>query len=224
MGLLRKVYASTFGAYYLSSLLSKELKDGWRVLDAGCGRFSALFGVERRKKMYTVGLDFYEPYILKCKELSIHNEYVLGDVRGLLSIFGPKSFDCVMATGVLEHLSKDDGIMLIEQMERVATRKIILTTPNGFLPTYAGPKDNPTETHLSGWTAKELRKLGFEVYGLNSFKGLWKIDNGQAVVRFRPRRLFLKLTLMTGALFYHIPSLAFQLFFIKILKAESKDS
>lgn len=174
--------------------------------------------------MYTVGLDFYEPYILKSKELSIHNEYVLGDVRGLLSIFGPKSFDCVMATEVLEHLSKDDGTMLIEQMEQVATRKIILTTPNGFLPTYAGPKDNPTETHLSGWTAKELRKLGFEVYGLNGFKGLWKIDNGQAVVRFRPRRLFLRLTQMTGALFYHIPSLAFQLFFIKNLKAESKDS
>ena len=42
-------------------------------------------------------------------------------------------------------------------MERVAREKIILTTPNGFLPTYAGPRDNPEEKHLSGWTYDELK-------------------------------------------------------------------
>jgi len=49
-------------------------------------------------------------------------------------------------------------------MERVAKRNIILTTPNGFLRTSAGPEDNPEETHLYGYTVNELKKIGFKVY------------------------------------------------------------
>jgi len=79
----------------LSSLLSREFEDSQKILDVGCGRSSVLIGVEDREKMYTVGLDFYEPYISKSKKLSIHNEYILGDARQLTSYFKPKSFDCV---------------------------------------------------------------------------------------------------------------------------------
>ena len=43
---LKRIHRKLFGAYSLPSLISKEIEDGWRVLDAGCGRFSALLGVE----------------------------------------------------------------------------------------------------------------------------------------------------------------------------------
>jgi len=108
--LLKRMYRGLFGTYRLSSLLCKEFEDEWKILDVACGRSSALTGVGCKKKIYTVGLDFYEPYISKSKKLSIiHNEYILGDARILTSIFKPKSFDCAIATEVLEHLNNNDG-------------------------------------------------------------------------------------------------------------------
>lgn len=206
-----KVHFKLFGAHNLSSLLSKKLEDGQTILDVGSGRSSSLMTVE--KGSYRVGLDFYEPYIRKSRILSIHDDYVLGDARALP--FKSKSFDCAVATEILEHLDKHDGLTMIKEIERVA-KKILMTTPNGFLPTYAGPDDNPEETHLCGYTVAELKKLGFKIYGLSGLKLLWKVEQGQAVVKFKPQTILSTLLIDITELFvYHYPSLAFQLFFIK---------
>ncbi len=167
---------------------------------------------EIKKESYKVGIDHYEPHILKSKEQSIHNKYVLGDVRMLP--FKPNSFDCAIATEVLEHLNKEDGLRMLQEMERVAKRKIILTTPNGFLRAYAGPEDNPEETHLCGYTASELKKSGFKIRGFNGLKALWTIRNGKAVLRFRAYILFVY---SSGIFVYYFPQFAFQLFFFKNL-------
>ena len=128
--------------------------------------------------------------------------------------FKPNSFDCAIATEVLEHLNKEDGLRMLQEMERVAKRKIILTTPNGFLRTYAGPEDNPEETHLCGYTASELKKSGFKIRGFNGLKALWTIRSGKAVLRFRAYILFVYLS---GIFVYYFPQFAFQLFFFKKL-------
>lgn len=208
--LFKKIYHKLFGKYKhcLLYLLSKEIDDEWTILDVGCGRCSPL--KEIKKESYKVGLDHYEPYISKSKEQSIHNKYVLGDVRALP--FKYKTFECAIATEVLEHLNKEDGLKMLQEMERVAKRKIILTTPNGFLRTYAGPEDNPEETHLCGYTVDELKKIGFKVYGFNGLKVLWTIRNGKAVLRFRVYILFVYLS---GVFVYYFPQFAFQLFFFK---------
>jgi ubiquinone/menaquinone biosynthesis C-methylase UbiE len=135
----KKIYRKLFGAYMLSSLLSKQIEDEWTILDVGCGRTSSLKGVE--KGAYRVGLDIYRPYILKIRRLSVHDDYVLGDAMALP--FKSNSFDCAVATEILEHLTKHDGLRMIKEIERVVKKKILMTTPNGFLPTYAGPDDNP---------------------------------------------------------------------------------
>jgi len=113
--LFKKTYRKLFGKYKygLSYLLSKEIDDIWTILDVGCGRSSPLRMV--KKDSYKVGIDHYEPYISKSKEQSIHNKYVLGDVRALP--FKTNSFDCVIATEVLEHLNKKDGLKMLQEME-----------------------------------------------------------------------------------------------------------
>ncbi len=214
----KSIYLKLFGRYKLSSLLSKELGEGWKILDVGCGRASPLAQIRDRKKIYIVGLDNYGPYLTESKKLSIHNEYFLGDARSLTSIFEPKSFDCAIATEVLEHLDKDDGRKMIEQLEKISKQKIILTTPNGFLPTYAGPRDNPEEKHLSGWTYNELKEFGFRIYGLNGLKILWTIRNGQAIPRIRLPILSSLLIDISEVVVYYCPKLAFQFLFIKDLR------
>ena len=207
---LRRIYLRLLGSYRLPSLIAREATGRRSILDVGCGRASPLGLIDLDS--YKVGLDFYRPYILKSRESSIHNDYILGDVR--LLPFKPKSFDCALATEVLEHLTRQEGPEMIKQMEEVA-EKIILTTPNGFLPTYPGPQDNPDEEHRCGWTVSELAGLGFRVYGLGGWKWLWKIDAGQAVIRCRPRKAFAALAGVTELLVYRRPSLAFSLFCVK---------
>ena len=212
--LLRKTYHKLFGKYTLSFLLSRQIEDEWTILDVGCGRISSLTGVE--KGAYRVGLDIYEPYILKVRGLSTHHAYVLGDGRVLP--FKSKSFDCAVATEILEHLDIHDGLRMIKEIERVVKRKILMTTPNGFLPTYAGPDDNPEETHVCGYSVDRLKDLGFRVWGFHGSRTLWMIKDGQAVVRFGSTRILSDLFISITELFvYHVPSLAFQLFFMKDL-------
>ena len=72
--LWKRIYRKLFGAYSLSSLLSKEIENEWTILDVGCGRTSSLKGVN--KGSYRVGLDIYKPYISKIRGVPIHNAYV----------------------------------------------------------------------------------------------------------------------------------------------------
>jgi 2-polyprenyl-3-methyl-5-hydroxy-6-metoxy-1,4-benzoquinol methylase len=213
---LKQIYRYFFGKYRLSSLISSQIDYSVDVslLDIGCGRNSPVRELDQKEKVFAVGLDFYEPYIQISKSLSIHNDYILDDLRNLGKI-ASNSFDYVISTEVLEHLKKDAGRELISQMERIARKKIMLTTPNGFLPTYAGPDDNPDETHVCGWNVDELRKLGFIVHGLHGLKMLWKVKDGQASSRFRPERMAFMLIDISELLAYDFPASAFQLFFVK---------
>lgn len=195
----------------LTRLLAGELDEGGRILDVGCGQSSPLRRV--RKDSYRVGVDFFRPYIFVSKTSAIHDDYILADVRHLP--FKSKSFDCAVAIEVLEHLTKPDGLRMIKQMEEVA-KKIILTTPNGFFQALSGPDAlNPDERHLCGWSASELKELGFRVHGLLGLKMLHKAAPGKIVMKFRPRMLFQCLCIVSELFVYRYPSLAFQLFFVK---------
>ena len=220
LGICKKIYRKFIGVYRFHVLISRAIDKRWTILDVGCGRQSVLSEV--KKGVHLVGLDNYEPYIHKSRQKGIHDEYVFGDARALP--FTNDSFDCVIAIEVLEHLSKEDGIKMLKEMERVARKRIILTTPNGFLPTYAGLEDNPSESHLSGWNARELQKLGFKVRGLSGSKIFWKISSGQAVTKFKPGGISTFFLDISEILVYFYPGLAFQLFFLKNLSKERHEN
>lgn len=67
-------------------------------------------------------------------------------------------YDLVYCLDVIEHMEKEDGLRLLAELERVAVRRILLFTPNGFRPQ---DSDDPWQVHRSGWTADELRGLGY---------------------------------------------------------------
>jgi len=214
MNIAKEIYFKIFGKYRLVSCsIENELEKDWTILDVGCGHSSPLRLVKKTSRW--VGLDIYEPYIAESKKQSIHDEYLIGDARSLP--FKDNSFDCAVAIEVLEHFNKPDGLKMINEMERVARKKIILTTPNGFMETYAGPNDNPEERHLSGWNYNELKELKFRVYGLNGLKSLWTIEKGKAVIRFKFLILPIMLVEISKYFTYRNPSLSFQLFFVKDL-------
>jgi hypothetical protein len=60
---------------------------------------------------------------------------------------------------------------MLKAMERIAKRKSVILTPNGFLP--QGHTDHADlQEHQSGWEPDDLTELGYKVAGVLGPKGL----------------------------------------------------
>jgi len=139
------------------SLIAKYLGDVHTVLDVGCGQ-----GLYHSYKKYeTTGIDIYEDDLAKAKELGNYTKLVCGDVRELP--FDAKSFDAVTAFEIIEHLKKDEGIKLLDSIENIARKRVVVSTPWG---NDLSPKDkwNPFMEHQSGWFPKEFTERGYKIY------------------------------------------------------------
>ena len=91
----------------------------------------------------------------------------MGDVKETLSLLSPDLPDVVLMIDLLEHLTKEDGIALLQKLQSVAKR-ILVWLPLGICEQeeYDG---NVFQRHLSTWTAEELESLGFEVEVYENF-------------------------------------------------------
>ncbi len=151
--------------------IQNELRGCKRVLDLGCGRSSFL---ERLSgDYYSVGVDAFSPYLEESRKKEIHDEYILSDIMKV--DFPDKSFDAVICCQTIEHVTPEDARALMKRMERWATKKILLTTPNGFLPTeeehvHAEGSDLALMSHKSGWTVDDFAALGYRVRGYQGFE------------------------------------------------------
>ena len=137
------------------------------VLDVGCGNGSPLRFLSGVR---LVGVDGYAPALEEARKSGTHDEFVLGDVKRISELFPPKSFDACVALDVIEHLPKEDGWRMADAMERLARKRVIIFTPNGFIPQKS--KDGDLQEHLSGWTADEMRPKGYRVLGMYGPKSL----------------------------------------------------
>ncbi|MGO9200440.1 MAG: class I SAM-dependent methyltransferase [Limisphaerales bacterium] len=159
--------------------LRKVLKACESVLDVGCG---ASMTLRQLGLPHTTGIEGYEPALQEARRRHTHDRLVLGDVRDLAAHFQPRQFDACVALDVIEHQTKADGLKLMEQMERIAARRVVFFTPNGFLPQgHLAPGDRLA--HLSGWEPAEMERCGYRVVG---FLGPKKLRGERHVLNRRP--------------------------------------
>ncbi len=180
------VLKKTFPRFVLATFVvevEKHLKGCQSILDVGCGNNSPISFLE--EKYTTVGVDAYKPAIEDSKKRKIHDAYILGDIKKLNSLVKKKSFDAVLALDVIEHLKKDDGYKLLDSMEKAARKKVILVTPNGFIPQF--DKDNKLQAHLSGWTVEDFKKRGYHVEGIYGTKLCNILRTDEAELRWKPK-------------------------------------
>jgi len=190
----------------LTLSLGKALSGCNSVLDLGCGYFSQ---VHRFDIPFSVGVERFEPYLQESARKAVHSQYIKADIRKVE--FKPKSFDAVMAVEVLEHVTKREGADLLAKMETWARKKVVVTTPNGFL--YQDDyDDNPLQEHKSGWDTNELRRLGFGVYGLNGWK---RLRGYKASIKYDPVFFWTRISDLSQKVTYRYPKSAFQLLAIK---------
>ena len=96
-------------------------------------------------------------------------------------------------------------------MESIASKKVIVFTPNGFQPQneHSG---NILQRHLSGWSVKEMEAKGYRVIGING----WKPLIGEfALPRFKPRRLWTVISRLTQPMIRNHPDHAYAILCIK---------
>ena len=213
-GFTKKIYRTIIPNQYLVEL-GKELKVCKSVLDLGCGFKSPIINFP--KTFYSVGVDIYPSYVEESKRKKIHDEYFVMDVMKADKKFKPKSFDCVIALGVIEHITRKEGFMLLQIMEKIAKKKVIIFTPNGLLPS-THHNEQEGYNHKSGWVAKDFTKLGYRVYGVNGLKSL-KYDHADpddnTQVRFKPK-IFWKLVSDISAIFLkNNPDRSFEILCVK---------
>ena len=211
-----RILFMNFGDVFFHKLLEVKLTDCNSVLDIGCGFNSPIRSV--KKTFYSEGIDIYKSNILQSKKKKIHDRYVIGDIRDLTKYYKYKSFDGIIAIDVIEHFEKKEALVLLKQMEKIARKKIILLTPNGFV-SQKHHDDNPYQKHKSGWRKNDLVLQGYKVYGL---RGLKYIRKELATLKYKPWIIWGFIAFITEPLLYYFPLISFDLFAIKDLRKVKK--
>jgi len=156
---------------YVTSLIPNNARI---FIDVGCGYGSIGYLIKvhlfmSRIKGELIGLDVNREYLQRLSQLNVYDHLVLASASTLP--FKDKTVDVSLSIEVIEHLSEEEGIKLLQELDRITRKRAILTTPNGFHQVFEAL--NMYEIHRSGWTAGELRKFEFKVRGIG-VKLWWK--------------------------------------------------
>lgn len=194
-----------YNTYFFGKPLRTMIKTGDKVLELGCGKDSLLIRSGIIKKLRVTGVDIFEPYVKLHNSDGLYEACIQADITEIN--FGPDQFDAVVCMDVLEHITKDEGIKLLDKM-KVWGSKVIITTPNGTVPGIPSD-DNIYQEHQSGWTAEELEARGYTVRGASGWKVLRKPDS--QLKHLHPFILWASLSLISDLIVHFMPDKAFHL-------------
>ena len=136
------------------------------ALDIGCGTSSHLNRL--RPGVETTGLDAHADAIDLARERGVHDHYIQANI---LNDDIDEQFDLVTLYGLIEHLPKSDGLRLLDRVEKLSRKYILLETPHGFVP--QGPEfGNEFQRHHSGWFIQEFEGRGYTVHGTTGTRHL----------------------------------------------------
>ena len=148
-------------------ILTLLVEKGKSYLDVACGKgkWGYLIKTSHKPPHYIVGGDLDKNLVKYVKNHKVYDDVVLFDGRYLP--FRNDSFDFVLAIEVIEHVEKRDGQKLLNEVERVARERVILSTPLLGARYWYNQKH-----HISRWTVGDLRKRGYVIRGVGfSFFG-----------------------------------------------------
>jgi ubiquinone/menaquinone biosynthesis C-methylase UbiE len=144
--------------FYDMSGLVLSLVRGRTIIDLGSGLGAWGYAIKCRfNEVYLIGLDVDLENLMYVGRHSVYDDLVLACLPWIP--FRDKSADTILCCDVIEHLRKSEGLKLIQEMERVARRRIIVTTPSPRI-VFSNPE------HVSSWSARDFKKLGFRVLGV----------------------------------------------------------
>ena len=199
-----------FKDYDYRRWLKRDLEDCDVILELGCGPTSPLVHIGASCR--TEGVDIWQPYV------DMHNrarDYRHCKLGNLLDLDTSQKYDAVVICDVLEHLNKTDvdAAGLFQKMETIATKKVILFTPNGYIDNDEVDGD-PFQKHLSAWEPEDFTSRGYKVVGATGLRWLF----GKASrPKYHPYSVCSIIGMLSKPLVYHRPKLAWHSYAVKEL-------
>ncbi len=151
---------------YNHSLLKNFSEPKDTVLDLMCGKGDS---VECLSDRFVTGVDIYEPYINAAREKykdNVRYMFFVQDSVEYLKGLKDNSVDVTQSIDGIEHLPEEVGLELLNQMERVSKKAIVIFTPDGFTENH--PHDawgiqggDVHQKHLSGWSRTWFEARGY---------------------------------------------------------------
>jgi len=120
------------------------------VLDLGCGLgdWGYLLRTRKTGAFHVDGLDINRKYLDKIPPC-VYNTTWIQDLQKNQAL---PSYDYVLCIQLLEHLTKENGYKLLDEIDNTCQVKAIVSTPHGYM------RD---PNHLSGWTEQDLEEYGY---------------------------------------------------------------
>lgn len=189
-----------------------------KILDIGSGDGSLMKSIYNQG-MKVTGVELFDPYIVKSKKTGVYHKILKQDVRSLNSI-RDSSYDGILCSQIIEHLTKKEGKVLLNEMERIAKQIIVIGTPHGHYHRAHAYEGNELQKHHSGWLPNDFKSRGYRVYG----QGL-KVIYGEHGYIESPffqntlaRGLLLGISYLVSPLVYYFPQFAAHLVAVKHIK------
>lgn len=182
-----------------------SLVEGETILDVGCGEGTYGFlltnlwfqtqawqyNPKRRRPRLIVGLDIKRKLNRSKLIKDIYDKFVCASAERLP--FLDKSFETIICIELIEHLEKEGAQKLLDEMERVAKKQIIISSPRDPLSkryftdkspkrpfNYSGP-----DWHKSQTTIGELERRGYQSIYSPVQKKNWNIITIMRFIFFR---------------------------------------
>lgn len=152
-----------------------EVQPDTKVLNLFCG---IGLGLDCCKSNNVTNVDICPEYINEVNKKYPHHINIVADVIYFLKSQPDKTYEVVYAIDGIEHLTKEEGYILLKEMERVGIKTLYLFTPenieheegltyNNPHITWGIPGGDIYQEHKSGWKLSELNTLGWILIGTN---------------------------------------------------------
>lgn len=136
-------------------------------------------GTLKKKQIKLTGIEVWKPSYELAKQKGVFDKLILGNI---IDYEFKEKYDVVLLLFTLEHLTKEDGMKVLDKIEKISKKKIFISIPCGFLKQKAfqdtSGEFNPYQEHKSGYWEKELLRRGYSLRGLDGWKHLRKKDTG----------------------------------------------
>ncbi|MFX0137736.1 MAG: class I SAM-dependent methyltransferase [Candidatus Hodarchaeota archaeon] len=145
---------------YIMQLIPDDVIN-YKILDVGCGygEWGYILKVRKKSNYLITGIDVFEPYIKKLRKFKIYDNLIIADV---INYKFNEKYDIILVCEVLEHLKKEDGLKLLNDLEFLYKDKIILSVPYGFT-TQNTVDNNIHQKHISSWNPMDFKNKKYNV-------------------------------------------------------------
>jgi SAM-dependent methyltransferase len=168
-------YSSPEGKHWTLERIRKNGASSFLDVGAGAGTYEFVFRPRLGRPSTWVALEVWEPYVAQFALADRYDEVIVEDARTYLPKALTKSVDVVLFGDVLEHVTKEEAVVLWRDAQRIARVAVYVSIPTVHYP--QGPEHgNPHEAHVKDdWTAGEV---------LASFTGIVSYAVGDTVSVF----------------------------------------